>query len=99
MFKKKKKVPVTPPALLHAQEINAIYEDVKQLLGLSGYANITAEGEIHYEKFPVDVQKNMPLYDVLKQRVMETERKYKQAQSDTFDNLKQVKILPRRILG
>ena len=69
MFKKKKKVTVTPPAVFQAQEINAIYGEVKQLLGLSGYANITPAGEIHYEKFPVDVQKNMPLYDVLKQRV------------------------------
>ena len=60
MFKKKKKVPVTPPALPHVQEIYAIYEEVKQLLGLSGYANINKEGEIHDEKFSVNVQQNMP---------------------------------------
>ena len=46
--KKKKKVPVTPPAVFQAQEINAIYDEVKQLLGLSGYANITV---VHYDLF------------------------------------------------
>ena len=96
--KKKKKVPVTPPAVFQAQEINAIYGEVKQLLGLSGFANITAAGEIHYEKFPVDVKKNMPLYGVLKQRVMDTERKYKQAQSDTFDHFKTDKDLTKNDL-
>ena len=98
MFKKKKKVPVTPPAVFQAQEINAIYDEVKQVLGLSGYATITAAGEIHYEKFPVDVQRNMPLYGVLKQRVLDTERKYKQAQSDTFDNFETSKDLTKNDL-
>ena len=88
MFKKKKKAPFIPPAELQAQEINAVYDEVKQVLGLSGYATVTTAGEIHYEKFPVDVQRNMPLYGVLKQRALDTERKYKQAQSDTLDTLK-----------
>ena len=84
MFKRKKKVPVTPPALPHVEEIDVIYEGVRQLLGLSGYASVTKEGGIHYEKFPVNVQENMPLYDVFKQRVIETEKKYQQAQADTI---------------
>ena len=95
MFKKKKKVPVTPLAVFQAQGINAIYDEVKQVLGLSGYATITAAGEIHYEKFPVDVERNMPLYGVLKQRVWDTERKYKEAQSDTFNNFNTSKDLTK----
>ena len=69
-----------------------MFKKKKQLLGLSGYANITNEWEIIMKNSLLMCRKICPCMMYSSKGSWKL-RKYKQAQGDTFDNLKPVKDL------
>ena len=79
----KKKLPKVgekfePPKTIQCVvEIVEIYNKIQGALAYSGYANVTREGILKYEKFPTQLRN----YEGLEKRAQEAKKKYKEEQT------------------